>query len=84
MQRYEYGYYIEIRKNGEPIPELQVEAVHDGTIADKRTLNSCARMTFKKGDKITAVLISRANGDGVKGKYTIDSTLSLERVALFG
>lgn len=83
MQRYEYGYYIEIRKNGEPIAELQVEAVHDGTVADKRTINSCAKIIVKNGDKLTAHLISRANGASKKGKYTVDSTLSIERVPIF-
>ncbi len=83
MGRNEYGFYIEIRKNDEPIAELQVEEVHDATINYKGTLNSCGKFTFKNGDKITARLISRANGEDKKGKYTVDSTITVERVAIF-
>lgn len=79
----EYGYYIEILKNGKPIAELQLEAVHDATITDKRTLAACQKITVKDGDKITAKLTSRADPNGRKGKYTVESTLSLERVAIF-
>lgn len=83
MERSEFGYYIEIRKNDEPIAELQVEAVHSVGVTDKRTINTGGRFTFKKGDKISAHLISRENGDHEKGKYQLDSTFSLERVAIF-